>query len=146
MSKNNKSTVSIAEQIAALEAQKAKLVELEQAEKQERMRVLGEKIDKLPAMFEVQTLAEVRNLINQREKGTLGALASDVTPRQRVVLSDAEKAELVKRFDAGGPDNQRSKLVAHFGISAGTLQNILKAHGRVNSRAATPAATPAATA
>jgi DNA-binding protein H-NS len=116
---------NIQKEIEALQAQMAKLQEQAEQERQENLAKLGEQIDKLPEKFGVESLAAVRALIVQREKGTLGKLAPDanVNRKPRVVLDEATKVALVVRIQKGGPGNQRSEIANEANVSYGTIQN-----------------------
>lgn len=146
MSKKNNQNARTS--VEDLQARKAKLAaELAATDTQladaERARIenIGAQIDTFPALLGVATLGEVASLIRQREKGTLGSVAQDVTRRARTVLTDEQRNLLVADRRAG---MQYSALATKYGVSSQTAFNVCKEAGVTVSRDANaPAVAPA---
>lgn len=140
MNKNTK-VISLADQLAALEAQRTALMSQVQDEERNRVNALAAKIDGLVKEFGVENLDAVSNLIRQRVKGTLGSL--EVPTSTRTVLTKEQWDGIKARIAKGGPGNQRSEIIKEFNIHQQTLQNQLKNAGMVNSRPRTIASVAA---
>ena len=148
--KNQNNTRASIEQVdaelAKLDAQRAKLMADREAANRARVEEISAQIDSFPALLGVATLGEVASLIRQREKGTLGSVAQDVTRRARTVLSKEQIAQLVedrRASLAAGRGIQYSALGEKYGVSDQTAFNHCKAAGLVNERSEAPAAAPA---
>lgn len=146
MAKNQKNARASLED---LQARKAKLAaeqaaidaQLADAERA-RIENIGAQIDTFPALLGVATLGDVMSLIRQRDRGTLGSVAQDVTRRARTVLTKEQVAQLVedrRASLAAGKGIQYSALGEKYGVSGQTAFNHCKAAGLVNERGEAPA-------
>lgn len=128
MSKNTE------KEILALQAQIAALQEKKNDEIRAEMQKLGKVIDGLPKSLGVENMDGVVGLIRRHMKSPLGTVDSSVTTiaggerKPRVILDETDKVAIVARCLKGGPENQRSKVLADYAAQGksvvyGTLQN-----------------------
>jgi hypothetical protein len=144
--KQNQS-LSIEEQLAQLEAQRAALLEQKQnAERQRNENIANAVKDFIPTLRELganiadgdfkSLVATIRHV----ENGTLGKVGESGTRKARVELSDEDKQKVVADFKAG---MQVSQVSEKWNISSATAWGIKKAAGLVVARDAAPAAAAA---
>lgn len=121
--KTNK-TATIAEQIAAIEAEKQRLLGLQAADEQKRIDDIVQRVNALPKQFGVDNLESVRALIKKVETGTLGKLASDAgTRKERTVVSVEDQDAWLNRLTEFGGSEQRSTIATQANVAYGTVHN-----------------------
>lgn len=121
-------------EILALQAQIVALQEKKNNEIRGEMQKLGKVIDGLPKALGLENMDGVVGLIRRHMKSPLGSVDATITTtasgerKPRVILDETDKVAIVARCLKGGPENQRSKVLADYAAQGksvvyGTLQN-----------------------